>query len=253
MIGPFQAVLVALLCLLLISCAATTPTAMTSGRGQALATAPGETVKATVATASTTAAQAARPTGIATTSMRELGIAGEAWASEGNPQAAVTVVEFSDYGCPFCGRYISSTYPLIKKQFIDTGKIFYVYKDFPVVQLHPQAKLAAEAAECAGDQGKYWPMHDLLFANQQSWDTTAAVATDAFAGYAAQLGLERSTFVSCTTGHVHAAEIEQDMAQGDHLGTSGTPTFIINGKQLVGAQQAQAFINAINNELNHTP
>ncbi len=231
-----------------------------SGGGQTPVDAQGEvagggqppTVSTVGATASI-AAEAARPAGIVTASMRELGITGEAWASEGNPQAAVTVVEFSDYGCPFCGRYVSSTYPILKKQFIDTGKIFYVFKDWPVVQLHLQAKLAAEAAECAGDQGKYWPMHDLLFANQQSWDTTAAVATAAFARYAAQLGLERSTFVRCTTGHMYAAEIEQDMAQGDHVGTSGTPTFIINGKQLVGSQPAQAFINAITNEMNHTP
>jgi|SRR5436309_4597280 len=80
----------------------------------------------------------------------------------GLTDAPVTVVEFSDYQCPFCGRFYSTTLPALKRDYIDTGKVRYVFRDYPLDQIHPQARKAAEAAHCAGDQGKYWEMHDRL-------------------------------------------------------------------------------------------
>ena len=86
----------------------------------------------------------------------------------GRPDAPVTLVEFSDYQCPFCGRFFSATLSTLKRDYIDTGKVRYVFRDYPLAQIHPQARKAAEAAHCAGDQGKYWEMHDRLFRNQKA-------------------------------------------------------------------------------------
>ncbi|GAC1353471.1 MAG: hypothetical protein NVSMB42_08870 [Herpetosiphon sp.] len=133
--------------------------------------------------------------------------------------------------------------------FIDSGKVYYVLKDFPVTELHPQAILAAEAAECSGEQGKYMPMHALLFENQSGWDSTTAAATAAFRQYAEKLSLDASRFGRCMEEHRYEAKVRRDMAEGKRLGTSGTPTFLINGKLLVGAAPTEHFVNAINNEL----
>ena len=88
--------------------------------------------------------------------------------SLGRADAPVTLVEFSDFQCPFCGRFFATTLPALKKDYIDTGKLRYVFRDFPLDQLHPNARKAAEAAHCAGEQGKYWEMHDVLFQNQRA-------------------------------------------------------------------------------------
>ncbi len=237
----------------LAACAATAPAGSAQPGATALSSAaPTSTAVAlTSTTAALTSTATVTNTGAlaVTESMAKLNISGERYATLGDPNAPITVVEFSDYGCPFCERYVSATYPQIKADFIDTGKVFYVFKDFPIVELHPQAKLAAVAAECAGDQGKYWDMHGLLFANQKTWDTDATGALKAFRGYAKQLALDSTTFSVCVAEQQHLDEIEADIALGQRLGTTGTPTFVINGKQLVGAQAYAAFRNAINNEL----
>src|SRR2546425_3089506 len=88
--------------------------------------------------------------------------------SLGRADAPVTLVEFSDFQCPFCGRFFATTLPALKKDYIDTGKLRYVFRDFPLDQLHPHARMAAAAAHCAGEQGKYWDMHDVLFQNQRA-------------------------------------------------------------------------------------
>src|SRR5690349_18876426 len=106
----------------------------------------------------------------------------------GRRDAPVTIVEFSDYECPFCRQFVSATLPTLKSTYVDAGKVRYVFRDFPLEQLHPHARKAAEAAHCAGEQGKYWEMHDLLFQNQQ------ALGTDDLAGYAGRLGVDAATF-----------------------------------------------------------
>ncbi|NJO84408.1 MAG: thioredoxin domain-containing protein, partial [Blastochloris sp.] len=114
--------------------------------------------------------------------MEALQLGGERFATLGDPAAPITMVEFSDHGCPYCGRYHQTVFPTIKEQYIDTGKIYYVYKDYPVVSL--QGGLAAQAAECAGEQDRYWEMHGKLFETPPEWNDSQDAAIAAFRRYA---------------------------------------------------------------------
>ncbi len=125
-----------------------------------------------------------------------------------------------------------------------------MYKDFPIVELHPQAHLAAEAAECAGEQGEYWEMHTTLFASSSDWDTTEATAREAFAGYATRLGLETEQFAACLAEGRYRDNVDANLAEGRRLGVTGTPAFVINGKFLGGAQPTEIFKRVIDRELN---
>ncbi len=165
----------------------------------------------------------------------------------GNANAPVEIVEFTDYQCPFCERAFQQTYPQIKKDYIDTGKVRYVVKDFPL-SIHPEADEASEAANCALDQGKYFEMHDLIFASQDQW-AGSSDPKSIFKGYAQQLGLNAGTFNSCLDSGKYTAENQQDISEGLQAGVSGTPTFFINGNKLVGAQPYSAFQAAIDAEL----
>lgn len=187
--------------------------------------------------------------GAVTEVMRKLDLTGEVYATLGDPRAPLTVVEFSDYGCPFCQRYSTTTYKTLKKDYIDTGRIFYVFKDYPLLQLHPQAKLAAEAAECAGRQDAYWKMHEMLFTRQSAWDTTADKALASFKQYAESLQLDQGEFGMCMDQGLTRANVETNMAEGQHLGINGTPSFVINGKLLSGAQPTETFQRIFDREL----
>ena len=145
--------------------------------------------------------------------------------------------------------YVSSTFPELKTKYIDTGKVYYVFKDFPIVQLHPQAELAAQAAECAGDQGQYWQMHGQLFAEPSEWDTTPEAAQESFRRYAAALGLDSAELLHCIDQGRYADEVQRDMTEGRTLGLTGTPAFIINGKLLSGARPTEQFIRVLDREL----
>ncbi|MBS3128389.1 DsbA family protein [Candidatus Woesearchaeota archaeon] len=146
----------------------------------------------------------------------------------GDPNAPVTVIEFSDFECPFCGRAYEDAVKQMKKEYVETGKVKFVYRDYPL-SFHPQAQKAAEAAECAGDQGKYWEMHDKLFENQQS------LSVENHKKWAAELGLNSATFNDCLDSGKNAEEVQKDSQDGNAAGVSGTPTFYINGQELVGA------------------
>jgi len=161
----------------------------------------------------------------------------------GNKNAKVTIVEFSDYECPFCGRHFSETYPQIKSQYIDTGKVKLVFRDFPL-SFHQSAQKAAEAAECAGEQGKYFEMHDKLYQNQQ----TLSVENEK--KWAKEIGLDQGKFDKCLDSGQMAGEIAKDMADGQSYGVQGTPGFFINGKPISGAQPFSVFQQAIEAELN---
>jgi len=166
----------------------------------------------------------------------------------GASNAKVAVIEFSDFQCPFCGRYDKDTYPQIAKDYIDTGKVKYVWRDYPL-EFHQNAEKAAEAAHCAGEQGKFWDMHDRFFANQQN-----IAATD-LPKHAEALGLNVSLFQQCLDSGRYAAEIKKDIADAGGAGISGTPSFLIgvvqpNGsvkitKKLVGAKSYSEFKSAI--------
>ncbi|MBT4936188.1 thioredoxin domain-containing protein [Candidatus Woesearchaeota archaeon] len=155
-------------------------------------------------------------------------------AVKGSADAPVTIIEFSDYECPFCGKYVQETYPQIVTEYIDTGKVQYVFRDFPL-DFHQNAQKASEAAECAGEQGKYWDMHDQLFANQNLLDV------DNLKRYALNLGLDTDEFDTCLDSGSMEAEVQKDMADGQKAGVSGTPAFFINGKMISGAQPFSAF------------
>jgi protein-disulfide isomerase len=145
-------------------------------------------------------------------------IAGE--PTKGNGTAKVAVIEFSDYQCPFCSRYSKNTLPQIATDYIDTGKIRYVFRDLPL-SFHKQAFKAAEAAHCAGAQGKFWEMHDLLFQNQ------AALAPEQLTTHGKALGLDETAFQECLDSGRFAADINKDIADAGAVGITGTPGFLV--------------------------
>ena len=141
--------------------------------------------------------------------------------SKGNPNARVTLIEFSDYECPFCARYTRETWPLLEKEYVTTGKVRYVFRNFPIPKLHNQAMKAHEAALCAGEQGRYWEMHDLLFAKSPAIEQTALI------DYAARTGLKADQFQTCLSGGKHLARIRLDITEAQGVGVTGTPTFFL--------------------------
>ena len=163
-------------------------------------------------------------------------------AVKGNSDAPVEIVEFSDFQCPFCERFYTDTLPQLESEYINTGKVKLAFRDFPL-SIHPMAKPAALAAECAGDQGKYWEYHDKIFENQ------GRLSADVWDDFATEIGLNVGTFNSCVSSGKHNAEIDADFAAGRAAGVTGTPAFFINGKLLVGAQPFEAFKQVIDAEL----
>jgi protein-disulfide isomerase len=131
---------------------------------------------------------------------------------------------------------------------IDTygDRVLFVYRDFPLHSIHPEAGKAAEAAQCADDQGRFWDYHDTVFENQQDW---SGVGVPKFKEYAADLGLDTMAFDECLDSDKYAGEVSDDLLAGQQLGVTGTPTFFINGKMVVGAQSYSVFQNIIDEEL----
>ncbi len=163
--------------------------------------------------------------------------------SIGDPNAPVTIVEYTDFQCPFCSRHFQETYPQIKENYVDEGLVLYVFKDFPLNNIHPQASLAAQAARCAGDQDAYSEMHDILFARQNEWSGKSPV--DIFAGYADELGLDSAALEQCLASETYADAVDADLQEGVQLGVTGTPAFFINGYSVSGAQPYSLFEQAI--------
>lgn len=161
-------------------------------------------------------------------------------SSMGDKNAKVVMVEFTDFQCPYCEAYFTQTYNQIKEEYVDTGKVYYVSRDLPLVTLHPNAHIAAEAARCAGDQGKYYEMHDKLFENQSGWSSLGD-PKETFGEYAKEVGLNVTKFNNCLANGEMKDLVDDDLALSQQVGASGTPTFYINGKQLVGAQPYAAF------------
>lgn len=139
--------------------------------------------------------------------------------SLGETTAKVTIVEFSDYQCPFCGRYATQTMPQLLDEYVKTGRVRYVFKNFPLEQLHPSAEKAAEASACAGDQGKFWEAHDRFFRNQQALDAKQ------MQGHAAALGLDTTKFQQCLDSGGYASVVKADLAEGQKYNVRGTPSF----------------------------
>lgn len=166
-------------------------------------------------------------------------------ATLGDPNAPVTIVEFTDYQCPYCARHAAQTMPSLIEQYIDAGQVYYVVKDFPLDNIHPQARLAAAAARCAGEQDAYWAMHDELFASHSQWATGSQDSQAHFVSIAANLDLDAGAFEACLESGRHDEAVERNFGEGLSLGVSATPTFFINGYPVPGAQPLQIFDFAI--------
>ena len=158
---------------------------------------------------------------------------------KGEEDAPVTIIEFSDFQCPFCGRFFQQTLGQIEEKYIATGKVKFVYKDFPLDSIHPQATPAALAARCAGDQGKFWEMHDTLMSNQ------ASLSEASYKQWAVDLELDAGEFNDCLDSQKHLSAVRQDLLEGQQAGIRGTPGFLVNGQLLSGAQPFSAFQAAI--------
>lgn len=162
--------------------------------------------------------------------------------SAGDKNAEVTVIEFSDFQCPFCRISYTDTIPQLKKEYIDTGKILFVYRDFPLSSIHPSALPAALAANCANEQGKFWEYHNKVFdeQNKLGQGTVQFSAAD-LKKWASDIGLDENKFNSCLDSQKYKSEVDKDFQDGVTAGVSGTPTFFIGNLKdgyttIVGAQ-----------------
>ncbi len=164
------------------------------------------------------------------------------WA--GSKDARVVVVEFSDFQCPAC----ASAYPVVKELKEKYGdQILFVYRDFPIHSIHPRAQKAAEAAQCAFEQDRFWEFHDILFERQNDW---ANIGVPKFKEYAVELGLDADSFNQCLDSDKYREEVQTDLQEGSHFGVQATPTFFINDKNIRGSAPLSMFEVMIDEELN---
>ncbi len=181
----------------------------------------------------------AAPTAAAQTEMVSnipVGVDADGNFYRGNPNAAIKLVEFSDFQCPFCARHVLQTGPLLEETYIATGKVVAYFRHFPLQQLHPNALPASKAAYCAGQQAPrlFWAMHQWLFANQTSWSNAADAATR-FRQTALSFGADAARYDACVRDPQTEARIARDLEDGMKLGVQGTPAFFINDWFLAGA------------------
>lgn len=153
--------------------------------------------------------------------------------SAGTPKLAV--IEYVDFECPVCGRFFWETYPVIRRDYIDTGKVRWVVRQFPLRSIHPQAQLAAQASECAAQQGAFFAYHDALFEHQN------ALAGDDLKTYAAQIGLDAGAFDACLDTGATLPAVQQDVDGANRIPVTGTPTFLIGDQVVVGFRTAEQF------------
>lgn len=168
-----------------------------------------------------------------------------ATAVKGDEKAKVTIVEFSEYQCPFCKTYVDEAYAKIMAEY--GSKVRYIFRDYPL-SFHQHAQKTAQAARCAGDQKKYWEFHDLLFKEQEVWSKAENIE-EKLMSYAIGLGLNESEFKTCLEAEKHKSTIQADFELGQKVGVQGTPSFFVNGQMLVGAQPFENFKALIDQEL----
>ena len=156
----------------------------------------------------------------------------------GSADAKVLMIEFGDYQCPSCRMFWKDIEPRLKKEYIDTGKVKLVFRDFPLTSIHPEAVLAAEAVNCARDQNKYWEFHDKVFREQYNkGDDVIRLKPADLKKWAKDLKLDQASFDQCLDSEKYKDEIVKDKMDGEAAGVQGTPTFFINGHVVGGAQQ----------------
>lgn len=160
----------------------------------------------------------------------------------GDSAAGVTLIEYADFQCPFCGRFAKDTEPVVREKYVKTGKIKFVYRDFAF--LGPESEWAANAARCAGDQGKFWEYHDYLYSHQNG-ENRGAFNKDNLKKFGRELGLNDSRFSVCVDNDTYLPIVKKQTLGGRDSGVQGTPTSFINGKSYVGALPAATISDAI--------
>jgi len=158
---------------------------------------------------------------------------------KGNAQAVLTMVEFSDFQCPYCKRHVDTTVPELEKDYVTSGKVRYAFVDFPLESIHPQAFKAAEASHCAEEQQHFWEMHDRLFANQE------ALTPEDLVGHAKALGLNTTTFKQCLDSGKYADKIKANVAAGERFGVSGTPAVLLGISEGTGVKGVKLLVGSL--------
>jgi protein-disulfide isomerase len=170
---------------------------------------------------------------------REISLDDDPWT--GTDNAPITIVEFSDFQCPFCVKWHQEVFSTLMKEY--EGKIKFVYRDFPLYSIHPEAEPAAIAANCAGQQNAYWQFHELLFSGGKD------LGRETYLAYGQQVGVSADQFIKCLDDEKNKDEITADYEYASSQGVSSTPTFFINGIAVVGAQPVEVFRQVIESEL----
>ncbi len=160
--------------------------------------------------------------------------------TKGDPNAPFTIVEFGDYQCPGCGGFALSVKPQIELTLVESGKAKFVYYDFPLIQIHPNAFLAARAGRCAGDQDAFWQYHDALFRNQSAWASDPS-PIGRFVDYAESAELDGGAFESCLRSDRYADVVTANLRLGEELGVGGTPTVMVQGNGQLRVVQNNSF------------
>jgi protein-disulfide isomerase len=160
----------------------------------------------------------------------------------GEENAPVTVIEFSDFQCPFCKALYDDTLSQIKSEYVDTGKVRFAYRHYPLTSIHPNAQKAAEASECANEQGNFWGYHDSLFENQSEWENLSADdAQEKFVEFANELGLNGAQLGECVSSGKFEKAVQDDVAAGNEVSVNGTPATFVNGMLISGAAPFSQF------------
>ncbi|HKC15025.1 MAG TPA: DsbA family protein [Patescibacteria group bacterium] len=165
----------------------------------------------------------------------------------GNKDAKVTVVEFADFRCPFCERWFTDVEGNLKKDYVDTGKVKFAFRHYAF--LGPASTVAANAAECANEQGKFWDFHNYLYKNQPPESDTSMYTVDNLTSVAQNMGMDAGKFRGCLSTNKYQKDIDADFADGQKAGVTGTPATFVNGKLVVGAQPYASFKTLIDQEL----
>ncbi len=166
---------------------------------------------------------------------------------KGNKDAKVTIVEFADFRCPFCERFFKDAETSLMKDYVDSGKVKYAFRHFAF--LGQQSVWAAQASECANEQGKFWEFHDWLYNNQAPESDLEYYSKDNLIKYASNVGVDTNQFASCLNSDKYAKQVQDDLSDGQKAGVNGTPTIFVNEIPIVGAQPYSAFKTVIDQEL----
>lgn len=159
--------------------------------------------------------------------------------TQGSDSAPIEVIEYSDFECPFCASFATVQMPVIREQLIATGRVRWRYRDFPLPS-HQYSRYAALAAQCGGEQGRFWEMHDRLFGRHE-WAQTGKNPRSLFRDFAKGIGLDLDKYDACMDGQRYAGRIQASLQDGEAAGVQGTPTFFVNGKRFGGNATSDAF------------